>query len=120
MERKSVNVEAGLTHAERVKELDRSRELESSTVTLSSMPSKYNALPTFPAVHRGPLTRVPVFPLPEESAAVVPLPSSNLQWATRPVGLTVNEALAPALALYPILNALAFTVALFVKTIAPV
>jgi len=34
--------------------------------------------------------------------------------------LTVNEALASALALDPLLNALAFTVALLVKFIAPV
>jgi hypothetical protein len=33
--------------------------------------------------------------------------------------LTVNEALASALALDPVLNALAFTVALVVKLIAP-
>jgi len=33
--------------------------------------------------------------------------------------LTVNEALASALALDPLLNALAFTVALFVKFMAP-
>ena len=45
MERKSVNVEAGLTQAERVKELDRSREVESGTVTLSSMPSKNKCVP---------------------------------------------------------------------------
>jgi hypothetical protein len=34
--------------------------------------------------------------------------------------LTLNEALASALALDPLLNALAFTVALLVKVIAPV
>ena len=34
--------------------------------------------------------------------------------------VTVNEALASALALDPLLNAFAFTVALFVKVIAPV
>ena len=34
--------------------------------------------------------------------------------------VTVNEALASALALDPLLNALAFTVALLVKVIAPV
>ena len=34
--------------------------------------------------------------------------------------VTVNEALASALALDPVLNAFAFTVALFVKVIAPV
>jgi hypothetical protein len=119
MARKSVNVEAGLTQTERVKELDRSREFESSIVTLSSMPSKYNALPTLPAVHKGPFTKVPAFPFPEESEAVVSLPSSNFQWATRP-GLTVNDALASVLGLYPLLNAFAFTTALLVKVIAPV
>jgi hypothetical protein len=119
MERKSVNVEAGLTQAERVKELVRSSEFESATVTLSLMPSKDNALPTFPAVQTGPLTKVPLFPLPEASEAVVPLPSSNFQWATSPGVLTVNEALASALALYPLLNAFAFTIALLVKVRAP-
>jgi hypothetical protein len=79
MARKSVNVVAGLTQAESVKELDRSREFESGTITLSSVPSKYNALPTFPAVQRGPFVNVPVFPFPEESAVVVPVPSSNFQ-----------------------------------------
>ncbi len=120
MERKSVNVETGLTQAEKVRALDRSRELESGTVILSSMPSKNNAFPTFPAVHRGPLTKVPVLPFPEESETVVPLPSSNFQYATRPPWVTLNEALASALALYPLLNAFALTVALLVKVIAPV
>src|SRR5882724_5460875 len=101
MERKSVNVETGLTQAEKVRALDRSRELESGTVILSSMPSKNNALPTFPVVHRGPLTKVPLLPLPEESEAVVPLPSSNFQYATRLGALTAsafaNHALASVL-----------------------
>jgi hypothetical protein len=79
MARKSENAEAGSTQAEIVKELDRSREFESSAVTLSSVPSKYNALPTFPAVQRGPFVNVAVFPFPEESAVVVPVPSSNFQ-----------------------------------------
>jgi hypothetical protein len=119
MARKSVKVEAGLTHAERVKELDRSKEFESSIVTLSSMPSKYNALPTLPAVHKGPFTKVPAFPFPEESEAVVSLPSSNFQCATRP-GLTVNDALASVLGLYPLLKAFALTVALLVRVMVPV
>ena len=34
--------------------------------------------------------------------------------------VTVNEALASALAVYPLLNVLAFTLALLVKVIAPV
>src|SRR5262245_47460826 len=84
MDLKSVNEDAGLNQAESVKELDRLREFESNTVTLSSVPSKYNALPTLMAVHCGPLVKVPVFPFPEESATVAPLPSSNFQWAMRP------------------------------------
>ena len=74
-----MNVTAGLTQAESVNELDRSREFESSIVTLSSMPSKNNALPTLPAVHKGPFTKVPLLLFPEESEAVVSLPSSNFQ-----------------------------------------
>ena len=74
-----MNVETGFTQAESVKEPDRSREFESSIVTLSSMPSKYRPFPTFPVVHNGPFIRVPVFPFPEESKAVAPLPSSNFQ-----------------------------------------
>jgi hypothetical protein len=34
--------------------------------------------------------------------------------------VTVNEALASALAVYPLLNAFAFTVALFVRDMVPV
>ena len=114
-----VDVEEGFIQAERVKAFDRWSEFESATVTTSSMPSKYNAFPTFPAVHRGPLIKVPVLPFPDESEAVVPLPSSNFQWATRP-GFTLNEALASALGLDPLLNALAFTVALLVRVMVPV
>ena len=81
---------AGLTQAESVKELDTSREFESATITWSSMPSKYNAPPTFPAARSGPFINVPVFPFPEESQAVVPDASSNFQCATSPDPLTVR------------------------------
>lgn len=77
MDLKSVNADPGLTQAESVKELVRLREFESITVTL--LPSKYNALPAIPLVHAGPFANVPVLPFPEESAAVVPVPSSNFQ-----------------------------------------
>jgi hypothetical protein len=111
MERKSANVEAGFTQAERVKEPDRSREAESGTVILSSMPSKNKALPTLPAVHTGPFIRVPVLPLPEESETVVPLPSSNFQYATSPDPPLefANQALASELGSRPLLKAFAFT-----------
>src|SRR5205807_6477189 len=119
MERKSANAEAGFTQAERVKEPERSREFESNTVTLLAMPSKYNALPTIPALHTGPFIKVPVLPFPEESATDVPVPSSNFQYATRPelIVAWLKDALASALGLKPLLNALAFTTALLVKVI---
>ncbi len=79
MARKSVNVVSGLTQADSVKVLESSSELASGTSTLSLVPSKYKAFPILPAVHRSPLVRLPVFPFPEESAAVVPVPSSNFQ-----------------------------------------
>ena len=96
-----MNVEAGFTQADRLKGRDRSRETESNTVTLLAMPSKYNAFPAIPAVHTGPFVRVPVLPFPEESAAVVPVPSSNFQYATRPelVMAWLKDALTSALGL---------------------
>jgi len=69
----------GNTHAESVKELDRPREFESGTVTLSSTPSNDKALPLIPAVQDGPLINAPWLPFPEESEAVKPVPSSNFQ-----------------------------------------
>jgi hypothetical protein len=91
MERKSVKEEAGLTQAESVNELDTSREFESATVTWSSIPSKDNPLPILPSAHSGPFVRIPVFPLPEESEAVVPFPSSNFQCAISPGSRTADS-----------------------------
>jgi hypothetical protein len=82
-----VDEEEGFTQAETVKALDRWSEFESGTVTLSSIPSKYNAPPTFPAAQSGPFINVPVFPFPEESQAVVPFVSLNVQCATSPDAL---------------------------------
>jgi hypothetical protein len=107
-----VDVEEGLTQAERVKALDKFSELECATVITSSMPSKYSAFPIFPAVHWGPLIKVPVLPLPEESEAVIPFPSSNFQWATRLGSLTAafaNQALASELGSKLLLKAFALT-----------
>jgi hypothetical protein len=86
----SVDIEAGLTQAASVKAFDRWSEVESGTVTVSLMPSKYNALPSRPVLHCGPLTNVPLFPLPDESQAVLPVPSSNFQWPTRPDAVPVG------------------------------
>ena len=54
-------------------------------LTASSIPSKTNVpVPILPAAHVGPFTSAPLFPFPLESAAVVPPPSSKVQWPTRP------------------------------------
>jgi len=44
------------------------------------------APPILPATQLTPLTKLKVLPLPEESTAVVPLPSSNFHQATKPDG----------------------------------
>src|SRR5918998_614815 len=91
MERKSVREDDGLTQAESVKELVTSSEFESATVTLSSIPSKDNPFPILPSAHTVPLVRIPAFALPEESEAVVPLPSSNFQCAISPDSRTADS-----------------------------
>ena len=76
----------GRTHASSVIPVVRSRLLASATVTRSLTPSKVSALPNFPAVvHVGPLI-VPTLPLPELSAAAVPMPASKPHSPTRPGG----------------------------------
>jgi hypothetical protein len=111
-----VKVDAAFTQAESVNELGRSSEVESCTEMWSSVPSKYIAFPTLPAVHNGPLIKVPELPLPEESAALDPVPSSNFQWATSAFveapSLSVKDAVATALAVTPLLKAFAFKTAL--------
>jgi hypothetical protein len=46
------------------------------TFTLELAPSKLNARPSLPVTQTGPLCSVPVLPLPDRSAVVVPVPSS--------------------------------------------
>src|SRR4051794_817745 len=64
----------GLTHASRVIAPVRSSELASATVTQLLVPLNDRAPPNFP-VTRVAAVRVPVFPLPDASAVVVPLAS---------------------------------------------
>src|SRR4051812_30005905 len=68
----------GLTHASRVMAPVRCRDAESATVTQLLVPLKDRALPNLPAVLQVAAVIVPVFPLPEASATVVPVPSSKL------------------------------------------
>src|SRR5216117_1346842 len=64
---------------------------ELSTITKSSIPSKRSAIPRSVFAQPEEVLRlksksVPGS-LPAESAAVLPVPSSNLQYAARPVGV---------------------------------
>ena len=62
--------------------LVRSSVLESLTVTQSLTPSNDSALPYLPLVVQVAPEIVPLFPLPEVSASVEPLPASKLYAAT--------------------------------------
>jgi hypothetical protein len=53
-----------------------------------------NAFPNFPVVAQVAFTSVPVFPFPDKSATVVPVPSSNPYAATNPLIVAVVVALA--------------------------
>src|SRR5260370_742754 len=61
--------------------------------TRALVPLKTSALPYFPAVVQVAFAIVPVFPFPEESATVVPVPSLNEYAATNPeIGLPIRVA----------------------------
>src|SRR3954463_8804618 len=54
-----------------------------------------SAAPTWPgATQSGPLSKVPVLLLPDESAVVVPLPSSKLQSPFRPLMTSPSDGVA--------------------------
>src|SRR3954464_5527203 len=77
---------SGLTHASSVSGPLVSSESASGTVTQSLTPSKFRAPPKRPAVVQAAPETVPVLPLPDLSATVVPVPSSKPQAPTRPLG----------------------------------
>ena len=77
---------AGFTHASSVIPFERSREFASATVTQLEEPLNDNAPPNLPAtLHVAPLI-VPLFPFPERSASVVPVPALKEYAATSPGG----------------------------------
>src|ERR1700690_3096944 len=76
--------EEGFTHASSVIPAPRCREAESLIVTRELDPLKTRAFPNLAAPVHVVFVRVPVFPLPDESATVVPVPSSNEYAATSP------------------------------------
>ncbi len=67
--------------------LDRFREAELGTLTKALLPLKESALPNLPAPAPAQVAfeSVPALPLPDWSAAVVPLPASKPYAATSPV-----------------------------------
>src|SRR5581483_9236999 len=82
---------AGSTQASTVNPVVKSSEGESLIVICELVPLKKSALPNRPAAVQVAPVIVPVFPLPEASDTVVPLPSSKPYAAT---GLTEVPALA--------------------------
>src|SRR5688572_25295099 len=80
----------GLTHASSVIAVLKCNEGVSGTLTHAELPLNERAPPYFPAVVQVASVRVPVFPVPEASAVVVPVPSLNEYAATKPdVGLMI-------------------------------
>src|SRR4051794_16251109 len=67
----------------------RSSDAESGTVTQALVPLNESAFPYLPVVQVA-LLSVPVLPLPDESAVVVPLPASKPYAATAPVGAVIG------------------------------
>ncbi len=74
----------GLTHASSVIAPVRCNDALSATVTRELLPLKLSAWPYFPVAAHVVFAVVPVLPLPDASATVVPDPSSNPYAATRP------------------------------------
>ena len=71
-------VVVGKTQASRVMAVVRLSRLVALTVTQSFTPSKASALPNLPWVLQAAPEIVPVWPFPEASATLVPLPSLKL------------------------------------------
>src|SRR3989442_9703371 len=82
----------GYTHASSVMPVVRWSEAESLMVTIELVPLNTRALLYLPAAVHVPLVIVPVFPLPDESATVVPVPSLNEYAATSPWAMTADGA----------------------------
>ena len=64
--------------------VDLSSEFASGTVTEAFVPLKESALPNLPAVDQVVFDVVPLLPLPDRSATLVPLPSSKPHAPVRP------------------------------------
>src|SRR4051812_35507823 len=84
--RQVLDVAAGYTHASSVIADVSCNDVEFGTLTREFEPLNDSAPPNLPAGVQFAFERVPVFAFPDESAVVVPDPSSNAYAATRPAG----------------------------------
>src|SRR5258706_9995830 len=84
-ERQLVGVEVGYTHASSVMPVVSRSEVAFGIVTRALVPLNTSALPNLPDVVQVAPLIVPVLPLPEISATVVPAPSLKVYAATKPV-----------------------------------
>src|SRR5271154_5504195 len=97
MMRGVLNQSCALIHAEMVMVCTGFREAALETVTWVDSPSNDNAPLIMPLVHPpGGLPRItaPVLVFPEESLAMVPVPSSNVQYASKLVALVAGSVIA--------------------------
>src|SRR4249919_3001094 len=99
----------GRTQPSTVIAVVRSSELESATETDELVPLNESALPNLPSVDQVAFDSVPPLLLPDLSAVVVPLPSSNPQAPTRPgrgpLGTTAVASFDAALVLLALSSA---------------
>ena len=84
----------GLTHASSVIPVDSCSWAALGTETSALPPLNCSALPNFPVAAHVAFEMVPLWPLPDASATVVPDPSSNAYAATSPDGPAGVVALA--------------------------
>ena len=84
----------GLTHASSVIPVESCSAAALGTVTSALVPLNCSALPNLPVAAQVAFEIVPLWPLPDASATVVPDPSSNAYAATSPDGPAGVVALA--------------------------
>src|SRR5215217_6288646 len=93
----------GYTQASNVSAPARSKLFASAIVTRAFVPLNDRALPYFPAVVQVAFVMVPLFPFPDVSARVVPVPASKLYVATRVLAVdTVSPTPAPGVSRFPL------------------
>src|SRR5579871_6143999 len=82
--RQALSTSEGFTQASKVIPVVRSKDAASLIVTQALLPLNTSAFPYFPAVVQVAFAIVPVFPFPDASVTVLPVPSLNEYAATNP------------------------------------